>query len=306
MPSRNAVPRAHFLQRPSRARSLAPTRTQGTAALNIANYHTCQRYDFDFGPTHTGGGGALGDKDYAGAFASFFTAYLDDELKPTYLCPPKVYPIDWSVAVVHLLSFAALIEALLNKFEAAPEESTCDGRRATPASPKGGPEEGAGNSRTGTATDLSTLRFRRGLLAPAPMVCVKAAPSSASPQHRSPPLNGDATLPRPRSFSHQRRLVLSALGGAAGTTMLWLLNPALLSCTDTATLVLAVAMPLAIAKGLGGAGASTTKRALETAAAAPLAAAAVNPEATFQLIKAASYGMGLSGCAGACCSAPGA
>ena len=64
--------------------------------------------------------------------------------------------------------------------------------------------------------------------------------------------------------------------------------------------MLAAAVPFSVAKGLGAG--SSSKRVLETAATAPLAAAAVNPEATFQLIKAASYGMGFSGCSGACCS----
>ena len=108
---------------------------------------------------------------------------------------------------------------------------------------------------------------------------------------------------RPLFFNIQRRqvLALSVVGGVAITAVLWGWNPALISAQLT-TLVLCIAVPLSVARGLGAG--SHARRVLETAATAPIAAAAINPQVTFQLINAASCGLGFP-CQGTCCSSGG-
>ena len=106
------------------------------AVLNIANYHTCRRDDYHSGYAFgaapgngagdgtgddtgddTGGdagvdaggnagGDEVGDEGEipfeASGFSDYFTAYYEGRLEPSYLCPPRLDPIDWTVAAVYV------------------------------------------------------------------------------------------------------------------------------------------------------------------------------------------------------------
>ena len=225
----------------------------GAASLNIANYHACRRYDYTFGAgdpvgagdTHGapgergGGGGAPG----AGGFADFFTDYFDGRLEPAYLCPPRVDPIDWTVAAVYFLSFAAVIEALLAQLESRGATKGGGGGQEVPTPSRSGAPQAGGGAGGGPAKGAADaaeaapppLRFRgpRAGLGGV-KVCTPCPPT--------PTPTPTPTPPRRALAGSLGRLGLAAVGGAAVMVGLWVYDSALVSCPDTAALVLAAAV----------------------------------------------------------------
>jgi hypothetical protein len=315
-----------------------PNKTK-VVALNIADYHSCKRYDFELcgrqaRPPQVGATVAAAavacdvsadDETSAGylTFGTFFQDYLDGELEASYLCPPKVFPVDWSVAAALLVGFASLLETLLERWFALSQGKKPNvgkhqdvGDESQPM-PNGEPSSSSPRVTRAYGRPEVRLPFLS-------MLRARTRPKMRFPASTTPPSMSQAAVattnasgPRARvakyldgcrfawswllGIPRQNHLVVSVAGGATMTAMIWAWDPTLLS-VDTAALVLCIAVPFSAAKGLSVG--SSTRRVLETAATAPIAAAAINPAATFQLISAASHGMGFA-CHGTCCTGGG-
>lgn len=311
--------------------------------MNIADYHICKRYDYGYRhlASFLAGSGDDVDSDAANANANanpnpninplveqFFKDYLDGTLNATYLCPPKKHQVAWSIVAALFVGITSLLEALLVRLQLfAPQQEhrprASLAATKTPTAPASQLErDGQQHRGFQTKQPMPSSTIRIGKRAPKCRPCRPVALASAPPPKPSRSLPGrgrfevraqcDANdghfvlgLPFFGSKRRRRDLAISVVGGALTTATIWAWNPELVA-VPLAALVLCMAAPVSIARSLSAG--SHTRRMLETAATAPIAAAAINPEMTFQLINAASCGlrtgMGFP-CEGTCCSSGG-